>query len=130
MLKVFMVEDDSLLIHVYERIFRASGYEIVFAMDGEEAINKLKNMEEKPAVIFLDIMIPKKSGFEVMQIIKKDEKLNNKPVIFLTNLYEAADEEKGTKLGAVEYLVKSQYVPSEIAGKVKEICDKYCASNK
>jgi CheY-like chemotaxis protein len=126
MLKVFMAEDDSLLVHVYKKIFEANGYEIDFAMDGEETLAKLKNMEIKPALVFLDVMMPNKNGFEVMEAIKNDLTLKNIPVIFLTNLYEQADEKKGLALGAVAYLVKSQYVPSEIVAKVKEICDKYC----
>ena len=126
MLKIFMAEDDSLLVHIYEKIFKAKGYEIVFAMDGEESIAKLKDMEVKPEIIFLDVMMPRKSGFEVMQVLKDDPKLKSIPVVFFTNLYEQADEKKGLALGAVAYLVKSQYVPSEIADKAKELCDKYC----
>ena len=126
MLKVFMAEDDSLLVRVYEKMFKAKGYEIDFAMDGEDAISKLKNMEIKPSIIFLDIIMPKMSGFEVMQEMKKDPILKNIPTIFLTNMYEEEDEKKGLGLGAVDYLVKSQYVPSEIVDKMKKICDKYC----
>ena len=125
MIKLFMAEDDSLLLHIYEKKFKASGYEIEFAMDGEEAISKLKNMEIKPAVILLDCQMPRMGGFEVMQEIKEDSELKDIPVIFLTNMYEEADEKKGLSLGAVAYLVKSQYIPSEIVGKVKEVCDKY-----
>jgi DNA-binding response OmpR family regulator len=127
MLKVFMAEDDSLLVHVYEKIFKANGYEIIFGMDGEESIAKLKEMEVKPSIVFLDIMMPRKNGFEVMQEMKEDTKLKDIPIIFLTNLYEQADEKKGLSLGAAAYLIKSQYVPSEIVAKAKEICDKICA---
>lgn len=126
MLKIFMAEDDSLLVHIYKKIFEANGYKIEFAKDGEEALARLKNLEIKPSLIFLDIMMPKKSGFEVMQEMKNDVSLKNIPVIFFTNLYELADEKKGLALGALAYLVKSQYVPSEIVDKVKEICNKYC----
>ncbi len=124
MTKLFMAEDDSLLVHIYGKKFKSNGYEIEFAMDGEEAISKLKNMEMKPALILLDCQMPRLGGFEVMQEIKKDSELKNIPVVFLTNMYEKADEEKGISLGAVSYLVKSQYIPSEIVDKVKEICDK------
>lgn len=126
MFKVFMAEDDSLLIHVYEKIFRANGYDIEFAMDGEETLAKLKNMEIKPSIIFLDVMMPRKSGFEIIEEIKKEKELKDIPVVFLTNLYEKKDEEMGRSLGAVDYLVKSQYVPSEIVERIKDICDKYC----
>lgn len=125
MVKLFMAEDDSLLVHIYEKKFKTSGYEIEFAMDGEEAISKLKNMEIKPSLILLDGQMPRKSGFEVLQEMKNDEELKNIPVIFLTNMYEEDNEKKGLALGVVSYLIKSQYIPSEIVTKVKEVCEKY-----
>ena len=120
-----MAEDDSLLVHIYDKKFKANGYEIEFAMDGEEAISKLKNMEIKPAVVILDGQMPRKSGFEVLQEMKDDPELKNIPVIFLTNMFEPGNEEKGIKLGVAEYLIKSQYIPSEIVNKVHEVCSKY-----
>lgn len=125
MTKLFMAEDDSLLVHIYEKKFKAGGFEIEFAMDGEEAISKLKNMEIKPAVVILDGQMPRKSGFEVLQEMKEDPDLKNIPVIFLTNMFEPGDEERGTKLGVAAYLIKSQYIPSEIVNKVHEVCSKY-----
>ena len=125
MLKVFMAEDDSLLVYIYGNKFRASGYEVEFAMDGEEAISKLKNMEIKPSVVLLDGTLPRKNGFEILEEMKGDPELKDIPVIFLTNLYNQADENKGLGLGAAAYLIKSEYVPSEIVDKVKEICEKY-----
>ena len=126
MTKIFMADDDSLLIHINGKKFQAVGFDIEFAMDGEEAISKLKNMVMKPAVILLDFQMPRKNGFEVMEEIIKDKELKNIPVVFLTNMYEPNDERNGINLGAVAYLVKSQYIPSEIVDKVKEVCDKYC----
>lgn len=121
-----MSEDDSLLVRLYEKAFKASGDEIVFAMDGEETINKLKTMEKKPDIIFLDVLMPKKDGFEVIKEIKADKNLKDIPVVFSTNLYEAEDEKRGIALGAIAYLVKNQYVPSEMTDRAKILCDKYC----
>ena len=126
MVKIFMADDDSLLVHIYDKKFKANGYDIEFSMDGEEAISKLKNMEIKPSVILLDCQMPRKSGFEVMEEMQKDLELKNIPVIFLTNLFEKEDEKKGLGFGAVAYLVKSNFIPSEIVDKVKEVCEKYC----
>jgi CheY-like chemotaxis protein len=120
-----MADDDSLLIHIYEKKFKANGFEMEFAMDGEQAISKLKNMEIKPDLILLDWQMPRKSGFEVMEEIQKDLELKDIPVVFLTNMYEGEDEKKSLDLGAVSYLVKSQYIPSEIVDKVKGVCEKY-----
>ena len=126
MTKIFMADDDSLLIHIYGKKFQAGGFDIEFAMDGEEAISKLKNFEIKPEIILLYCQMPRKNGFDVMEEIIKDKDLKNIPVVFLTNMYEPSDERKGINLGAVAYLVKSQYIPSEIVDKVKEVCEKYC----
>ena len=126
MTKIFMADDDSLLIHIYGKKFQAGGFDIEFAMDGEEAISKLKNFVIKPEIILLYCQMPRKNGFDVMEEIIKAKDLKNIPVVFLTNMYEPSDERKGINLGAVAYLVKSQYIPSEIVDKVKEVCEKYC----
>ena len=125
MIRVFMAEDDSLLVHLYEKKFKANGFDVEFAMDGEEAISKLKNMEIKPQLILLDGQMPRKGGFEVLEEMKKDSELKDIPVIFLTNLYDREDEMKGKALGAVAYLVKSDHIPSEIVDEVKKVCEKY-----
>ena len=124
MVRLFMAEDDSLLVHIYGNKFRTSGFDISFAMDGEEAISKLKNMEIKPQLVLLDGQMPRKSGFEVIEEMKNDVDLKSIPVVFLTNMYSPEDEKKGQSLGVISYLIKSQYIPSEIVDKVKEICEK------
>ncbi len=118
-----MAEDDPLMSRMYERAFRLGGHELTMAHDGEEAIDLLQKMEEKPTVILLDIMMPKTNGFDVLRKVKEDEKLKNIPVIMLTNLAGDSDAEKALSLGAVLYLIKSQYDPKEIVAKVREIID-------
>ncbi len=122
---LFLAEDDPLMSRMYERAFKANGYELKMAFDGEEAITTLKAMVPKPTVVLLDVMMPKKSGFDVLRAIKEDEKLKNIPVIFLTNLAGQSDADKGLELGAVLYLVKSQYSPKQIVEKVDEIIKSY-----
>jgi len=116
-----MAEDDPLMSRMYERAFRLGGHELTLAHDGEEALASLQKMDEKPTLILLDIMMPKMNGFDVLRKIKEDEKLKNVPVIMLTNLAGESDAEKALGLGAVLYLVKSQYSPKEVVGKVQEI---------
>jgi CheY-like chemotaxis protein len=118
---IFMAEDDPLMIRMYERVFKASGYALEMAYDGEEAISKLEKMGTAPTIVLLDVMMPKKNGFDVLREIKQNEKLKNVPVVMLTNLAGEADAEKALSLGAVLYLVKSQYDPKQIVEKVKEI---------
>lgn len=117
-----MAEDDQLMIRIYSKAFKASGFDLKMAMDGDEAIESLKAMNPKPAAILLDVMMPKKNGLEVLKAIKEDQSLKNIPVIILTNLFGKEDEATGFKLGAAAYMVKSQFSPMEIVGKVMELC--------
>jgi CheY-like chemotaxis protein len=121
MAKLFMAEDDPLMSRMYERAFRLGGHELTLAHDGEEALAALQKMDEKPTLILLDIMMPKMNGFDVLRKVKEDATLKSIPVIMLTNLAGESDAEKALGLGAVLYLVKSQYDPKQIVGKVQEI---------
>ncbi len=125
MATVFMAEDDPLMISIYSQIFKLNGFDFSMAADGEQAIANLTSMAQKPQIAVLDIMMPKKDGFEVIKFMKGDQNLKNIPVIALTNLSSKEDLKKCLDLGAEACLVKSQNSPDEIAAKVKEICDKH-----
>ncbi|MFA5095353.1 MAG: response regulator [Candidatus Paceibacterota bacterium] len=122
---IFMAEDDPLMTRMYERVLKANGYVPEMVLDGEEALSKLGKMETAPGVILLDVMMPKVNGFEVLRQIKQNEKLKNVPVVMLTNLAGEADAEKALSLGAVLYLVKSQYNPMQMVDKIKEVERKF-----
>lgn len=122
---LFIAEDDPLMSRMYERAFRLNGHDLKMAFDGEEALSVLKKMDPPPVVAILDVMMPKKSGFDVLREMKLDEKLKNIPTILLTNLAGQEDAEKGLSIGAVLYLVKSQYSPKQIVEKVDEIIKAY-----
>jgi len=122
MAKVLIIDDDRLLVTMYEQKFRKDGLEVITALNGGDGLKKIK--EEKPALVLLDIMMPKMNGLEVLGEVKKDPEIKNIPVILLTNLARDSGEEdieKGLELGAVTYLVKSQLRPSQVVVKVKEI---------
>ena len=122
MAKLFIAEDDPLMSRMYERAFRLGGHELTVAGDGEEALAILQKPDAAvPQLILLDVMMPKVSGFDVLRKIKADDKLKGVPVILLTNLAGEQDAEKGLELGAVMYLVKSQYDPKQVVAKVEEI---------
>ena len=123
--KIFIVEDDPLMVRMYERVFKLNNYEVEMAFDGEEAVAKLKTLKTKPAIILLDIMMPKMSGFDVLNILKKDDALKDIPVIALTNLAGKDEAEKGLKLGAVAYLIKSEHEPKDVVKLVREAIEKY-----
>ena len=127
---LFLVEDDPLMSRMYERAFKANGFEVVMAFDGEEAINMLKTGDVAPGMAVLDVMMPKKSGFDVMRFMKSDEKFKDIPVVLLTNLSGEQDAKKGLSLGAMAYLVKSSYTPREIVDKIKEIAAENPAHKK
>ncbi len=106
---------------MYERAFKMGGHELTLAADGDDALAQLQKIDPKPSVILLDVMMPKMSGFDVLRKVKEDEKLKHIPVILLTNLAGESDAQKGLELGAVLYLVKSEYDPKQVVAKVEEI---------
>src|SRR6266403_1599067 len=101
----FMGEDDPLMARMYERAFRLSGHTLTIASDGEAALTVLPAMKEKPVAIILDVMMPKKSGFDVLTTLKADPAYKDIPMVMLTNLSGKEDAEKALSLGAVAYLV-------------------------
>ena len=116
--KVLVVEDDMFLAKILSTKLEKEGFSVVLAFDGEEALNKLK--KEIPDLILLDLILPKKNGFEVLEEIKLDDKLNKIPVIILSNLGQQSDVVKGKELGAVDYLIKANFSLDEVISKIKE----------
>ncbi len=117
--KILIVEDDSKMQMALAEFFSSDGFDVVKASDGEEGIVLAK--KENPDIILLDIILPKKDGYEVVSDLKSEETTKNIPVVILTNLGSVNDVEKAIKLGATTYLVKSEYGLEEIVKKVKEI---------
>lgn len=115
--RVFIIDDDESMRNLYERAFRFNKIEVATAVDGEDALNQLEKMENKPSVILLDIMMPRISGFDVLKKLKEDEKMKNIPVVILSNLAQELDVEKTMGLGAALHLVKSQNEPQDIVDK-------------
>lgn len=106
MIKVLLVEDDIFLSSLLKARFNNEGYTVLYAADGEAALEVLKN--EKPALMLLDLILPKKSGFEVMEAMQSDPQLNKVPIIIVSNLGQDSDIERGKELGAVAYFVKAK----------------------
>lgn len=129
MSKIFLVEDDPLVSRMYERVFKLEGYEVEGAFNGEEAVSKLALMTSLPTVILLDILMPKMSGFDFLRHIKQQPNFSSIPVIVLTNLAGVDDAEKALAMGAVLYLVKSQYDAKQVVKKVEEIVGAYTRTN-
>ena len=117
--KILIIEDEATLQRALSEFLTAEGFEVVGASDGEEGLNMAKT--KNPDLILLDIILPKKDGYEVLAEIKKDEKIDKVPVVLLTNLETAEDIQKAFDAGATTYLVKSNYRLEDIAKKIKEI---------
>ena len=115
--KVMVVEDDDHISKVYEIKLAKEGFDVILARDGEEAVAKIT--AEKPDLILLDLMLPKKDGFGVLEDIKKVPELARIPILILSNLGQKSDQERAIVLGANEYLVKVDYPIQEIVDKVK-----------
>jgi DNA-binding response OmpR family regulator len=116
---VLLAEDDSFLSSMYVTKLQLSGYDVLHAEDGEKALELLK--QNTPDIILLDIVMPRKSGFEVLEELKKDPAKADIPVILLTNLSQKDDVERGLSLGANDYLIKAHFTPSEVVAKIEKL---------
>ncbi len=116
--KILFVEDEPNLQKAVGEILKQEGYVIFGAFDGAEGLEIAR--KEKPDLILLDLILPKKDGFEVLKELKADEKMKDIPVIILTNLEGTGDVEKALNLGATTYLVKANYELEDILTKIKE----------
>ena len=119
MAKVLLVEDDNNLREIYEARLQAEGYDIVTAHDGEEALVVAKN--ETPDLIISDVMMPKISGFEMLDILRNTDGLKDVKIIMLTALGQSDDQQRADRLGANRYLVKSQVTLEDIVKVAQEL---------
>ncbi|MDP4038803.1 MAG: response regulator [bacterium] len=127
MAKILLVEDDINLRDIYYARFEAEGYQISVASNGEEALAAA--VKERPDVILLDIMMPRISGFDVLDIIRSTPEIAHTKVIMMTALSEESDRERGKKLGVDEYLVKSQVTLEEVVDTVKRVLGEPAKNN-
>lgn len=121
MAKLMLVEDDNNLREIYEARLQAEGYDIVSAKDGEEALVVAK--AEQPDLIISDVMMPKISGFEMLDILRNTDGLKEVKVIMLTALGQSDDQERADKLGADRYLVKSQVTLEDIVKTAHDLLE-------
>jgi len=116
--RILLAEDDRILRKAGETALRKRGYDVVAAVDGEEALAKAR--EDPPDLVLLDVMMPKVHGFDVLRGLKGDPRLRDIPVIMLTNLEQPSDMQRASDGGAFGYLVKSNLDLDDLIAKVAE----------
>ena len=121
MAKILLVEDDQSLREIYGIRLTAEGYEIVTAGDGEEALAAA--VREKPDLIISDVMMPKISGFDMLDILRSTPETKDIKVIMMTALSSDDQRERGERLGADRFLVKSQVGIEDVVNAVHEVLD-------
>ena len=115
--RVLFVEDDPSVAQMYKLKLELDGYQVTVASDGEQALEMATS--NPPDIVFLDIRLPKMDGLAVLEKLRETENTKQVPVVILSNYSERELVERGLKLGALEYLIKSQTTPAKLAGGVE-----------
>lgn len=112
-----MVEDDEMLVEIYQRKLMSEAYELIIARDGKEALDKTQKL--KPNLVLLDLVMPEMDGFEALQKIKGDPETKHIKVVVASNLSQEDEKKKARDLGADDFIIKSNYDLSELAKKIE-----------
>lgn len=117
--KILIIEDERLLLDMYESYFKKAGYEVFATGNGRPGIEIAK--EEKPDIIITDILMPEMDGYEVIKAIRKDSKTKKIPILVFSNLGQKEEINKGLELGADDYVIKTDLTPSELMKKIERM---------
>ncbi len=115
---VLLIEDDPAALEMYRMKLEMDGYRVNIAMDGEEGLARA--VELRPDIIFLDVRLPKKDGFEVLRELRENTDTKDIPVVILSNYGEKELVERGLTLGAMEFLIKAQTTPTSLSEGINE----------
>lgn len=116
---ILLVEDDDNLANVYQTRLQAEGFNVVRVSNGEDALQAA--LQSRPHLILLDVMMPKVSGFDVLDILRNTPETAQTKIIMLTALSQDADRERAKALGVDDYLIKSQVVIADVVDRIKQI---------
>lgn len=116
--KVLLLEDEKTLGEILSAKLREEGYDTSWELDGSAGLKKMQ--EIKPDLVLLDIVMPKKDGYEVLEEMSKDKELKKIPVVVISNSGQPVEIERILKLGAKDYIVKAQFSPEEVLEKIKK----------
>lgn len=115
--RILLVEDDDALAAVYSTRLKVEGFDILRVANGEDAL--VSALQYHPDLVLLDVMMPKVSGFEVLDILRNTPETVNLKVIMLTALSQDSDKKRAEELGVDDYLVKSQVVIADVVERIK-----------
>jgi len=116
--KVLVVDDEIYIVHILDFSLGMEGYEVLTALDGEQALEKAKT--EQPDLIVLDIMMPKLDGYETCKMLKADDTTKNIPVILLSAKGRNVDQKVGFEVGADDYITKP-FSPRKLVERINSI---------
>lgn len=116
--KILLVEDEAFLSSLLELKLSQEGFQVEKAMDGEEAFSMLENF--MPDLILLDLILPKRNGFEFLEMLRNDPRFSKIPVIITSNLGQDSDIERGKTFGVIEYIIKNKLSIDELVSKVSQ----------
>jgi len=116
--RILLIEDDPLIVEIYTRKFKDAGFDVDVAVSGDEGLTKIKQRE--PDLLMLDIVLPQVDGWEILQEIRGKLGLKDLKVIVLSNLSQDAEIRKSLDLGALSFLIKAHYTPSEVVDEIKK----------
>lgn len=116
---ILLVEDEADLREIYEMKFKLGGYKVISTDSGAAGVDLA--IHKKPDLVLLDIILPEKSGFEVLEELKRNLKTKDIPIVILSNLGQDWEIKKGKKLGAVKFLTKANVTPKEVVKIVEDI---------
>lgn len=120
--KILIAEDDRFIAQVYLTKLGHEGFELVLVSDGRDVIPHM--LKEKPDLVLLDLMMPGKSGFDVLRDLQHEPELKKIPILVITALAQSKERELGLSLGAKDYIIKSDHSIQEIIAKITRYCDK------
>jgi len=122
MAKVLIVEDDPILVQLYNDILSFGNYQVILVENGLEVVQRAKF--EQPDLIYLDIMMPKISGQDILKLLKCTTETKDIPVVMLTNLSEESMINRCIQLGALDYVIKANHSPQQILDMTEKYLQK------
>ena len=119
MKKILIVEDEKILAEMYRDKFTEAGFEVSVTFDAKEGLKLAK--KEKPDLIILDILLPRENGVYFLTELKNDLEISSIPVVVFSNFDDPETKRTALRLGVKDYLIKTNYTPSEIVTKIKQL---------